>query len=602
MVGQGRFTILLFLARPDTDSFTFRQHHMPNYFNDNADLLFHFERLDLRDVVRILEHDYTEAGKFEFAPKSYQEAMDVYKGALELVGDLSGNFIAPRASGVDLEGARLEQGRVRYAAGITQALEKLSEAGLMGVIIPRKYGGVNFPATIYIMMIEVVSRADASLMTLFGYQDVGETIARLGTEEQCREFLPKYTKGEWTGATCLTEPGAGSDLQSVKLQAYQDQLGQWRLRGVKHFISNGGGDVLVVLARSESGANNMFGLSLFVCHGNETVKVTHVEEKMGLHGSPTCELYFEDTPATLLGKRRFGLINVLYILNHARFSVAAQALGIAEAAYEEALKWAKERVQFGRLIYTMPPVANMLIDMRVAIEANRSLLYASVQWLDLRNKLEEHIAALKAEGKPYEAEHSRFEEAAKLVDLLSPMVKYVVTEAANRVCYDALQLHGGMGYMKEMAVERLYRDVRITSIYEGASQVQIVGASKSVLSDVLGEWLRERERRGCGSEQAELAAHMKEIRSIFMESLELVQNHDDGMFREGAAKDLVDMYASLFTGYLLLDEATLNKRKQLIAARYIKGAIAQTHKAGAAIRARLFEDIKDADAICGTVG
>ena len=571
---------------------------MPNYFTDNSDLLFHFERLDLNKVVDILEHGYTEAGRYDYAPGNYREAIGIYRSALELVGDLSGNFVEPRAQAVDAEGARLQDGKIQYARGTRDALNKLTEAGLMGVIIPRKYGGANFPATIYMMMIELVSRADASLMTLFGYQDVGETIARLGTEEQGKEFLLKYTSGEWTGATCLTEPGAGSDLQSVKLQAYQDAKGQWRLNGIKHFISNGGGDVLVVLARSEPGTNNMFGLSLFVCHGDETVAVTHVEEKMGLHGSPTCELYFHDTPAQLLGKRRFGLINVLYILNHARFSVAAQAIGIAEAAYEGALKWARERVQFGKAIYSMPPVANMLIDMRVTIEAHRSLLYHSVQWLDLRNKLEEHIAELKAEKKPYANEQARFQEAARIVDLLSPMVKYVVTEAANKVVYDALQLHGGMGYMKEMPIERLYRDVRITSIYEGASQVQIVGASKSVLNDALGDWMTKKENQKFGEEFAVLAGHLKEIRSLFLSSLEHVQGHEDGRFREAASKELVDMYSYIFTGYLLLDEAKEIKRKKLIANRYITDALAKAHGSAATLRYNKFADLPDTDSIC----
>ena len=571
---------------------------MPNYFTENTDLLYHFGRLDLEEVVRILERDYTEAGTYDHAPKTYRDAVEIYRGALELVGDLSVNFVASRAQGVDLEGAHLENGKVRYAQGTREALDKLSEAGLMGVIIPRKYGGANFPATIYMMMIEMISRADASLMTLFGYQDVGETIARLGTEEQGKEFLLKYTKGEWTGATCLTEPGAGSDLQSVKLQAYQDPGGQWRLRGVKHFISNGSGEVLVVLARSEAGTNNMFGLSLFVCRGGETVKVTHIEEKMGLNGSPTCELYFEDTPAQLLGRRRFGLINVLYILNHARFSVAAQAIGIAEAAFEEALKWCRERVQFGKALYSMPPISNILIDMRVAIEASRSLLYASSQWLDLRNKLEEEIAERKGHGKPLGDRQERFERAARYVDLLSPMVKYSVTEAANRVVYDAMQLHGGMGYMKEVPIERLYRDVRITSIYEGASSVQVVGASKSVMSDVLCDWLTERETRAISHELQPVADQLKALRTLFLESLESVREHDQSSFREAAAKDLTDMYCNLFTGYLLLEEARSNERKKLIARRFVKRALSKAAAGAEAIRNGQYSDLSAADLFC----
>jgi alkylation response protein AidB-like acyl-CoA dehydrogenase len=573
---------------------------MANYFTENHDLLDHFRRLDLADVVSILEHGYTQQKHYETAPGNYEEAVEIYKGALELVGDLSANFIAPRALGVDTEGARLVNGRVEYARGTRETLDKLAEAGLSGVIIPRKYGGVNFPATIYMMMIEMISRADASMMTLFGYQDVGETIARLGTDEQGREFLLKYTSGEWTGATCLSEPGAGSDLQSVKLEAYQDSDGQWRLRGLKHFISNGNGEVLVVLARSEPNTKNMFGLSLFACHGaNDRVRVNRIEEKMGLHGSPTCELIFDDAPAQLLGRRRYGLFNVLYILNHARFSVAAQGLGIAEGAYAEALRWARERVQFGKTIYEMPPIANTLIEMRVAIEASRTLLYNSVQWLDRRNKMEEHVAMLKAEGKPHEEEQRLFENAAKYTDLLSPLVKYVVTEAANKVVYDAVQLHGGMGYMKEMAVERFTRDVRITSIYEGATSVQVVGAVKHVLADVLGEWFDARKKEDYGTDLAVPRRQLDELRSVFQETLGAVNANDDSRFREAAAKELTDIYAGLFTGFLLLGEARKNDRKKLIARRYIAGVLARAHAGAAAVRNDLFGDLGSTDEICG---
>lgn len=572
---------------------------MSNYFTENSDLVGHFNRLELQRVVDILEHGYKQAEEYDFAPRSYQEALDIYRETLALVGDISANFIAPRAESVDAEGARMENGRVHYAKGTRENLNKLSEAGLMGVIIPRCYGGANFPATIYMMMIEMVSRADASLMTLFGYQDVGETIARLGTKEQGEEFLLKYTSGEWTGATCLTEPGAGSDLQSVKLEAFQDDSGQWRLRGLKHFISNGNGEVLVVLARSEPNTKNMFGLSLFVCHGtDERVRVNRIEHKMGLHGSPTCELIFDDAPAQLLGRRRFGLFNVLYILNHARFSVAAQAVGIAEAAYEAALQWSKDRVQFGKALYTMPPIANTLIEMRVAIEASRSLLYGSVQWLDRRNKIEEEIAELKAAGKPYDERQKEFERAARYTDLLSPLAKYVVTEAANKVVYDAVQLHGGMGYMKEMSVERLTRDVRITSIYEGATSVQVVGAIKHVMSDVLGDLFDHMERTEYHSDLSTSMKELRELRGIFRECAAMVGNDSDTASREASARELTDMYAALYTGFLLLQEAATDERKRLIARRYITGALAASQAGAARVRLNHFADLTQTNRIC----
>ncbi len=570
---------------------------MANFFSDNSDLKYQFSRLDLEEAVRILEHDYKEAEHFPEAPQNYQEAQELYEAALELVGELAGDVIAPLAMEVDAEGAHFKDGKVTYAKGTREALDQLAEAGLMGVILPRKYGGIEFPATIYMMMIEMISRADASLMTMFGYQDVGEAIARFGSEEVASEYLPKYTSGEHTGAMVLSEPSAGSDLQAVKLQAYQDDEGNWFLKGVKHFISNGCGDVLLVLARSEPNTTNIFGLSLFACHGGDKVRVTRIEEKMGLHGSPTCELYFDDAPAKLVGRRRQGLLHVLYVLNHARFSVASQGLGIAEAAYAEAVDYAAQRKQFGKVINTMPSVANLLIDMRVSIEAHRSLLYAGAQWLDLRNRLEDQVARLRAAGEPFAEEKERFDEAANIVDLLSPMVKYVVTEAAYKICYDAQQVHGGMGYMREMAVERLIRDVRITTIYEGTSQVQIIGSSKGVFADALGKFFDEHEKKQYRDDLQPLAAQLRDLRKIFQESLSYVAEHEDAALREVASKELVDMYASLYTGYLVLDEAETLDRKKLIARRYISAALSGGHGRAAAIRNEVYSDIEQAEVI-----
>ena len=551
---------------------------MPNFFTDNDDLSYQFKKTDLEEISEILEHGYTSAKKFSFAPADFEQAKENYENALEVLGDLCANFIAPRAMSVDHESTRQVNGQVNYAKGTEEALEQLSQAGFMGVILPHEYGGLNFPATIYFMMIEMVSRADASLMTLFGYQDVGEAIAKFAPPEVSERFLPKYTAGEHTGSMVMTEPGAGSDLQAIKLKAQLDDEGQWRLNGEKQFISNGCGQVLLVLARSEEGSNNMFGLSLFACHGDSTVKVTRIEKKMGLNGSPTCALFFENSPCYLVGKRRHGLIHVLYILNHARFSVAAQALGIAEAAYQEALKYSKIREQFGKIIYNIPSVSNMLIEMRVSIECSRSLLYYSAQQLDLRNKLEEKIEHLKEENKDYQADKKRFDQVAKVIDMLSPMVKYLLTEKANSICYDAQQVHGGMGYMKEMDVERLVRDVRITTIYEGTSQIQILAASKGVVADVLGQFidnsLQEEYRTGL----QELLEQLREIRTIFNSCTEHVQNINDQFSRETSMKELVDMYGALLTGIIVLKEAQETKRKELILSRFVPSALANAHK------------------------
>ena len=571
---------------------------MANFFTDNKDLLFQFENLDLREVTEIAEDNYEEAKKYNFAPTDYQDAVDNYYKVLEIVGDIAANIVAPNAPEVDKEGAHFENGKVTYAKGTQQALDALTKAELMGFTIPRRYGGLNLPKTIYMMAIEMISRAEASLMNIFGLQDIAETIYKFGNEEQRQEFLPQFTSGEATGAMALTEPDAGSDLQAVKLQAYQDENGQWRLRGVKRFITNGNGEILLVLARSEPGTRDGRGLSMFVCYGKDGVKVRRIENKLGIHGSPTTELQFNDVPAQLVGKRRFGLIKyVLDLMNGARLAVSAQALGISQAAYEEALKYAREREQFGKTIYEIPAVSNMLIDMRVRLESDRTLLYATSQWVDLRDRLEEKIEKLKAEGKDTAETRARFKEAAKISDLLTPMTKYFLTENANKITYDALQIHGGTGYMKEFNVERLARDARITNIYEGTTQLQVVAAIGGVINDILRRFFDERKQKQYKGVLEQLADHLKEMRELFLESLKYVEDKDDKYFQDVAARELVEMYGYTYVGYLLLDEAEKNTRKVFIAKRYILDALATCRKHAAAIRNDEFSDLYHADEI-----
>ena len=373
---------------------------MPNFFLDNPDVQFHFNALDLKEIVRLAENDYAQSRRFQYAPVNYDDAMENYRKVLEVVGDLAGNYIAPRAAGVDRDGATLSDGHVAYAEGTKKNVEELSQADLMGMIIPREYGGLNFPFTIYMMVTEVLGRADASLMNIFGLQDIGDTIRKFGNEDQRMEFLPKISSGEFTGAMALTEPDAGSDLQAVKLHAYQNEKGEWFLRGVKRFITNGNAQVILVLARSEVGTKDGRGLSLFVCRGGPSVIIRRIENKLGIHGSPTCELQFNDTPAQLVGSRRFGLIKYVFdLMFRARMGVSAQALGISQAAFEEAFKYARERRQFGKPIAEIPVVSNMLIDMKVMLESNRSLFYSAAQCVDEKEKLEELIEKRKGDGK-----------------------------------------------------------------------------------------------------------------------------------------------------------------------------------------------------------
>lgn len=571
---------------------------MANFFTDNKDLLFHFNNLDLEDVVSVIEDDYSESKNFNYAPVDYEDALKNYWKICEVVGDMSANFIAPRAADVDAQGSRFKNGRVKYADGIKESLERLSQSELMGMTLPRKYGGLNFPTTIYMIAIEMVSRADASLMNIFGLQNIAETINKYGNEEQKQEFLPKLASGKYTGAMALTEPDAGSDLQKVMLQAYQDEMDRWHLKGVKRFITNGCGDILLVLARSEAGTKDARGLSLFVCYNDNTVKVRRIEDKLGIHGSPTCELQFNDTPAQLIGKRKFGLIKyVMDLMNGARLGIAAQALGIAQAAYEEAVNYARNRVQFGKPIYEIPVVSNMLIDMKVALESNRSLLYATSKWVDRRDSLEILVGRLKEQEKDFSEANAKFRHASKIADLLTPMAKYVITESANKICYDALQIHGGVGYMKDFPIERMSRDARITNIYEGTSQLQISAATGGVINDILNDMFEKQSQKEYSGGLKRLASYLEKIREVFHDSLNYVLDKKDPDFQDIAAKDLVEMYSYIYIGYLLLEQAEKEHRKIFIANRYIISALAKAKQNSESIKNEQFSDILHLDEI-----
>lgn len=571
---------------------------MPNFFTDNSDIQFHFNRINIKDVVDIAEENYEQAKEFDYAPHSYEDAKENYNKVLEIIGDIAGNYINERSAGVDEEGAHFVDGKVIYASGTLENLKRLSQADLMGMILPRRFGGLNFPFTMYLMGIEMVSRADASLMNIFGLQDIADTINKFGTEEQRAKYLPKFCTGEHTGAMALTEPDAGSDLQAVKIHAYQDESGQWYLRGMKRFITNGNGDVLLVLARSEPGTKDGRGLSMFACHADSTVKVRRIENKLGIHGSPTCELQFNDTPCELVGQRKFGLIKyVIDLMFRARMGVSAQALGVSQAAYEEALKYAKEREQFGKPIYDIPVVTNMLMDIRVSLETCRSLFYNAAQCVDLKEKIDEKIGRLKAKGEPFSEEMKQLKELTKLANFLTPLSKYTITEASNKITYDALQIHGGTGYMKEFNIERLARDARITNIYEGTSQLQIVAAIGGVINDILKDHFAQKAGKEYKGALQRLNNYLKEIREIFEDCLQYVIDKKDSTFQDVAAKDLVELYSYLYIGYLVLEEAEEDARKVFIANRYIINSLSNAQKNAASIKNELFNDLLHADKI-----
>ncbi len=571
---------------------------MPNFYSDNQDIVFHVSQLDMREAVAIGEEDYRFHSEYPYAPSDYDDALESHQHVLKLVGDIAGNHIADRAAEVDEQGATLKDGKVSYADGTVKNLEQLSKADLMGMILPYKYGGLNLPFCIYGAAIEIVSRADASLMNLFGLQDIADCIRKFGDEPQREKYLPKFTTGEYSGAMALTEPDAGSDLQAVKLTAYQNEQGEWRLRGCKRFITNGNGDVLLVLARSEAGTKDARGLSMFVCFAGDTVKVRRIEHKLGIHGSPTCELQFNDTPAELVGKRKMGLIKyTLDLMYRARMGVSAQALGIAQQAYEEALKYAKEREQFGKAIYEIPAVTNMLVDMRTRLEANRTLFYKASECVDMKERLEEKIEKFKEKGISTTDLTARLREITKVAALLTPMCKYFVTEGSNKITYDALQIHGGTGYMREFKVERLARDARITNIYEGTTQLQVVAATGGVVTDVLKDFFEEHEKKEYRGALASLAAHLREMRELFLESVRYVTERRDGAFQEVAAQNLLELYGSTYVGYLVMDHAEIEDRKIFIANRFVLSAVADARRHVESIKNGAMSDILHADKI-----
>jgi alkylation response protein AidB-like acyl-CoA dehydrogenase len=538
-----------------------------NFFTDNADLQYHLDRLDIEEAVEILENGYRYSEQYPGAPRSYADAKHSYQLILSVLGDICANQVAPRAAEADEVGAQFEEGKVTYAAATQEGLDLLRQAELMGALLPWEYGGLNLPGTILQMMIEIISRADAGLMSIFGLQEISATIAEYGDEEMKDRILPRFARGEVTGGMVLTEPDAGSDLGVVHTRAtYDEEAGTWRLNGVKRFITNGNADVLLVLARSEEGSTDARGLSMFEVEADETVRIRRIENKMGIHASPTCEMEFCDTPARLLGKRRYGLIRyAMAMMNGARIAVAAQAVGIAEAAYREAYEYAQKRIQFGQSIDQIPAVYRMLLSMRGEIEATRALVFEAGRWVDLK-KAYEH---LKAEGKLDSEGRKRLKQADRMAAVLTPLAKYHATEMGNRVCYQAMQVHGGTGYMREFNVERHFRDIRVTSIYEGTSQLQVVAATSGLLGHSLDGLLSDWADQDYGPELNGLKHQIQEATALFNRSIDHMREQDDRAMIDYYAQDLADMAVHVLTSWLALRDARSADRKRELARVYV---------------------------------
>jgi alkylation response protein AidB-like acyl-CoA dehydrogenase len=554
-----------------------------NFFADNADLQYHLERLDLEEVVEILEDGYRYQEDYPSAPRNYADAKDSYRRLLHTLGDICANQVAPRAAEADEVGVTLQDGAVCYAPPTQDALELLRQAELMGAMLPWEYGGLNLPETALQMMIEIISRADAGLMSIFGLQEIAATIAEYGDEEMKADFLPRFARGEVTGAMVLTEPDAGSDLGAVQTRAsYDEDTDTWRLSGVKRFITNGCADILLVLARTEEGSTDARGLSLFAVEADDTVRVRRLENKMGLHASPTCELQFENTPARLLGKRRYGLIRyAMALMNGARIAVAAQALGIAEGAYREAHRYAQQRVQFGGSIDAIPAVARMLLSMRGEIEATRALVYEAGRWVDLKKAYErlKERRALTAE------ERQRLKQASRMADVLTPLAKYHATEMGNRVCTQAMQVHGGAGYMREFSVERHFRDIRVTNIYEGTSQLQIVAATSGLLGYALDDLLSEWAAQKVDPELRGLKQQVANATDLLGRSIGHLKEQDDRSVIDYYAADLADLAIYVVTSWLMLRDASTSERKRALAQVYIGETLSKIEGRVAMLRA-----------------
>lgn len=547
---------------------------MANFFTDNDDILFLFDYLDLPTVAQ--EQELVLGGDgagLDYAPLDSADAVDNYRRVLGIVGDIAANYVAPRAEQIDHGGNTLnEDGTVTLHPLVRENLKVLSQADLMGFTLPRKFGGLNCPSVVYTMANEIISRADASLMNLFGLQGIAETIHAFADDKIKDEYLPRFSTGELTGAMVLTEPDAGSDLQAVSLRAWQDTDGQWRLTGVKRFITNGCGEILLTLARSEADTKDARGLSLFLAERSPRIRVRHLEEKLGIHGSPTCELVYDDAPALLIGERQRGLVPyVMSLMNGARIGIAAQSLGIGEAAYRVARRYAYTRKQFKVSIEKLPAVAELVADMKVQVEAARALTYETALLCDMeRNNLilmetnpptnPDELARRKENGRIWK----------RLNGMLTPMSKYYASEMCVRVASDAIQVLGGSGYMKDYPSERYLRDARITTIYEGTSQLQVVAAVRGVCTGAFENRIGVFEQHKYADEAlTALQARLIEGKALVMKAVAFVKEKGTG-YTDLHARRLVDSAIAVYCGHLLLLQAEKNDRKRRIAKRFIE--------------------------------
>lgn len=526
---------------------------MANFYTDHPEYDFYLNHPEMQRVVELKERNFADKDKYEDAPVDFEDAIENYKRVLEITGDIAANIIEPNSEDVDLEGPHLVDGRMHYAAKTYDNIEATRQAGLWGISMPRRYNGLNMPITPYSMASEIVSAADAGFQNIWSLQDCIETLYEFGSEEQRQKYIPRVCAGE-TMSMDLTEPDAGSDLQRVMLKATQDEDGTWRLNGVKRFITNGDSDIHLVLARSEEGTRDGRGLSMFIYDKRDGgVTVRHIEHKLGIHGSPTCELVYKNAKAELCGSTRLGLIKyVMALMNGARLGIAAQSVGVSQAAYDEALKYARERKQFDTAIVKFPAVYDMIARIKAKLDAGRSILYQTARYVDIYKALED----ISRERKLTPEERAELKKYSRLADAFTPLAKGMNSEYANQNTYDAIQVHGGSGFIMEYKCQRLYRDARIFSIYEGTTQLQVVAAIRYITNGTYLGIIKEMLEKDVAEELQPLKARVVEMVKLYEQALDYVKEAQDQEVQDFLARRLYNMTGDIVMSLLILEDAT----------------------------------------------
>ena len=527
---------------------------MANYYTDHPEFDFYLNHPEMKRVVELKERNFEDKDKYEDAPVDFDDAIENYKRVLDITGDIAANILEPNSEEVDLEGPHLVEGCMHYASKTYENIEATRKAGLWGISMPRRYGGLNMPITPYSMASEIVATADDGFQNIWSLQDCIETLYEFGSEEQRQKYIPRVCAGE-TMSMDLTEPDAGSDLQRVMLKAtYSEEEGCWLLNGVKRFITNGDSDIHLVLARSEAGTHDGRGLSMFIYDKNQGgVTVRHIENKLGIHGSPTCELVYKNAKAELCGSTRMGLIKyVMALMNGARLGIAAQSVGVSQAAYNEAIAYARERKQFGEAIINFPAVYDMIAKIKAKLDAGRSILYQTARYVDIYKALDD----IARERKLTPEERQEQKKYARLADAFTPIAKGMNSEYANQNAYDCIQVHGGSGFIMEYKCQRLYRDARIFSIYEGTTQLQVVAAIRYITNGTYLTIMKEMIAKEVAEELKPLQIRIQKMIELYEQSLEYVKQSENQEVQDFLARRLYDMTADILMSLLIISDAT----------------------------------------------